>query len=194
MNRKYLVLTIAIVFSMFVGYGIETFYPDIKYNDYCDNKIDRKFLDTEAACNDVNGEWSPREYECPAGQDCASGYCNPNVECREAYDIDREAYDKNVFILTLVLGLGAIVAGGVFLGVEAVGAGVMGGGVLTVIYGTLRYWEHAPDVLRFVILGIVFATLIWIGYTKLNPDARAKINVSVSKEQVKKKTVKRKKK
>jgi len=44
---------------------------------------------------------------------------------------------------------------------------LLGGGVLTIIYGTIAYWSELADWARFIILGITLAILIWIGYKKL---------------------------
>ena len=61
----------------------------------------------------------------------------------------------------------AVLIGGVVLKLESVSTGIMGGGALIIIYGILRYWGDASDALRFIILGIVLAVLVWIGYKKL---------------------------
>jgi len=45
----------------------------------------------------------------------------------------------------------------------------VGGGILIILYGTLRYWRYAEDVLKFVLLGIALGILIWIAYKKLEP-------------------------
>ena len=38
---------------------------------------------------------------------------------------------------------------------------------VTLIYGTLRYWQHANNLLKFVLLGIALTILILVGYKKL---------------------------
>ena len=64
------------------------------------------------------------------------------------------------------MGLGAVIVGMV-LRKDAISTGVLGGGVLTILYGTIRYWDHASDILKFILLGVALAVLIWVGYTKL---------------------------
>ena len=49
----------------------------------------------------------------------------------------------------------------------SVSAGLMGGGVLTILYGVIRYWTDLPDYGRFIILGIILAILIWLGYKRI---------------------------
>jgi len=49
----------------------------------------------------------------------------------------------------------------------SVSSGLMGGGILAIIYGTMRYWSDLPDFGRFIILGITLIILIWLGYKKI---------------------------
>jgi hypothetical protein len=165
-------VSIAIVFALFIGYGISTFYKAPKYEDFCSPELMNKMWGTQAECETVGGQWTTNTYVCPpdSAKPCEPGYCDPSFTCRKGFDAKTNIYDRNVFVICLILGLSAIITGGIFLGVESVGSGLMGGGVLTVIYGTIRYWGQAPDLLRFSILGIVLAVLVWIGYRKLNPE------------------------
>ena len=148
-KQKILAVGIAIIFSLFIGYGINTFYPSPEYSDFCDPFERPLKLD-------------------PSTEDTAAQELNiqKQEECRNAYDAVREPYERNVFFATLILGTIAIILGGVVLSLDSVSSGLMGGGVLTVIYGTLRYWGQLSDIFRFLILGLVLALLIWIGYKK----------------------------
>jgi len=44
----------------------------------------------------------------------------------------------------------------------------MSGGILVILYGTMRYWEYSSNMLRMIILGISLVVLIWLGYKRLN--------------------------
>jgi hypothetical protein len=186
-------ISIAIVFALFIGYGISTFYKAPKYEDFCPAELNTKSYTTQASCEKVGGQWTQSTYVCPSDgiKPCEPGYCNVQYTCQKKYDATTAVYDRNVFVICLILGLSAIIVGGIFLGVESVGSGLMGGGVLTVIYGTIRYWGHAPDVLRFTILGIVLLVLVWMGYKKLNPESE---HASSRKEKSSEKEAKEKKK
>ena len=69
-------------------------------------------------------------------------------------------------MITLPLGAIILIAG-IFVSVPSVSAGLMGGGILTMLYGLLQYWDELGDILRFIILGIILCALIWIGIKKL---------------------------
>lgn len=186
-------ISIAIIFVLFVGYGISTFYESPEREDFCG---ETKFVDinTQAECDEQGGKWNPsptvtkpagNQIECTKVSEengnmtlnCrglqaeeSSGWCDADYYCREDYNEAREDYNRNVFIITLFIGLIGLVVGGIVLRVESVGTGLMGGSLLTILYGVIRYWGEAPDILRFTILGIVLAVLVWIGYKKLTPN------------------------
>ena len=175
-----LAVGIAIIFALFVGYGIATFYKSPKYEDYCKGKeYPRPYIETEPNIKNTNcGYVKPDEklvVECNEKKgDIMANYTDKGcIEsyycemCNKEYRDKQEIYDRNVFIITLILGLAAIIVGGIVLTITSVSSGLMGGGMLTVIYGTIRYWGFMPDVVRFIELGIVLIVLIWIGYKKI---------------------------
>ncbi|MDA1196716.1 MAG: hypothetical protein O2779_02000 [Nanoarchaeota archaeon] len=166
LKRMILGISIAIVLVLFIGYGINTFYDDPEYNDFCTRKAIPTF--NESDCLAEGGEWSvyPKPARGVGEELIIEGYCNQDFTCSEEYLVAREEYNKKVFIFAVVAGLIAVILGGAVLHLESVSSGIMGGGVLSIIYGTLRYWGDLGDIWRFIILGIVLAVLIWIGYKK----------------------------
>lgn len=181
-------IAIAIIFALFVGYGISTFYKSPQLDDFCEDKSTMD-INSKEECKAVDGKWNPSKVPKPANNqiqcnkisgnesnmtlNCqtleaeARGWCDADFQCRQEYDDARSDYNRNVFIITLFIGLIGLVAGGIFLKVESVSIGLMGGSLITIVYGVIRYWGEAPDVLRLLILGIVLAVLIWAGYYKL---------------------------
>jgi hypothetical protein len=170
MRKKEIIIaiTIAIIFALFIGYGIEVFDPNADQDTFCpENLYD---IDNEEECLNSKGTWGtnsnkPRvpvkEYEAVEEE-----FCSPAKECYDAYDLARTKHDKIVFIVSIIVGLIAIFAG-VLLKKDPVSTGILSGGILLIIYGTIRYWQHANDILKFILLGIVLAVLIWISYKKL---------------------------
>jgi hypothetical protein len=166
LKQNILTVAIAIIFAFFVGYGVDTFYESPKWEDFC-NQTYREILNPNN-CEQAGGKWHPyTEKEMPQhvlGN--VTGWCDSYYSCQKEFEKVNEVYNRNVFIVCLIAGMIAIIVGGVILSLESVSSGIMGGGVLTVIYGTLRYWGEMSKYIRFVILGLVLAVLIWIGYKK----------------------------
>ncbi|MGM5482545.1 MAG: hypothetical protein ACQESF_03720, partial [Nanobdellota archaeon] len=186
-------VAIAIIFVLFVGYGISTFYKIPKYDDFCESQ--NKVIESKETCEEMGGKWTPSTTKprvqdnnlqcqkiseegdnltltCNSLEAKDSGWCDSDFKCRKEYNEAKNAYNKNVFLLAALIGLIGLVIGGIFLKVETVGIGIMGGSILTIIYGVIRYWGEAPDILRFSILGVVLASLIWIGYKKIKPGKK----------------------
>jgi hypothetical protein len=175
--RKWaLAIGIAIVLAMFVNYGIQTFYKAPKYEDYCryymgsvvePAKYGAVNCTTMVAdesfsrnCSDSKGyiDWERDANGC-----AVKPFCNT---CQRDWDKVQNDYNKNVFIVLVILGALSIV-GGILLKVDSVAIGFLIGGILNIIIGTIRYWSGLQDVGRFLILGAVLALFVWVGIKKV---------------------------
>jgi hypothetical protein len=192
---KHIILAVAIsvVLVFFIGFGIASFYPVPKYEDFCG---EAKIADysSQELCESANGKWTQTDFARPIPEklesnqllctklsekdnaltlNCESreqilntGYCDIDFYCREGYQDTSEKYNRNVFIIATGIGIIALIVG-VALNLASVSAGLMGGGILSIIYGTIRYWSDLPDYGRFIILGITLVILIWLGYKRI---------------------------
>ena len=161
-------ISIALVFVFFIAYGIQTFYESKDYSDFCDEIVQP--VSTQAECEALNGEWTSTSAK-PIAEDrvlTQQGWCDAQAECRQEYQDFREVYNRNVFIITAIIGLAAVIIG-IILTHASVSVGIMAGGILTLFYGTLIFWGDMSKYLRFIILGLVLIILILSGYKKLTP-------------------------
>ncbi|MFH1710973.1 MAG: hypothetical protein ABH840_01550 [Nanoarchaeota archaeon] len=161
-----LAIAIAILFVMFIAYAIETIYHSPKYNSYC-NPEQKQYLN-QTECEENNLIWTSYpeyapERPAPVG---VSGYCDAYSVCQKSYDEISQIYNRNVFFISLTLGIITIIIA-VFILLESVSSGFMAGGVLLIIYGTIRYWGSLSNWLRTIMLAFALAVLVWIGYKKL---------------------------
>ncbi|MBW2975703.1 hypothetical protein KY366_08345 [Candidatus Woesearchaeota archaeon] len=177
LKRTILGISIAIVLVLFIGYGISTFYKSPQYEDFCQERFpepariekgDVGKCEAVLKANDAFESSCYRQdgivrYEADEDGCQVANVCDM---CSKKYRESMEVYNRNVFIIAVIAGLIAVILGGVVLQLESVSAGIMGGGVLSIIYGTLRYWGDMADFGRFVILGAVLTILILLGYKK----------------------------
>lgn len=176
-----LAIAIAIVFNLFVNYGLATFYKEPKYENYCNSSYyPRKPVPAFSVYPEVNKNCSEIIASEQDYQNCSAmkGYiqyrygddgCQKSYFCETCgavYDSARNKYDGNAFFVLVIIGVAAVVAG-VMISVEAVGSGFLLGGIISILIGTVRNWSNLTDVLRFVILGVILAMLVVIGYKKL---------------------------
>jgi len=193
-NIKNIVLGIAIIIlTIFVSvYGISTFVSKPDYNDFCsDVRYPQQISEEDntkicpAVCvpmyeiKEVRCVTEPCNPVCEFNE-CGSG-CGPDginsfntldqceltltgKNCYDEYDDAMKKYSKTVFIIAIPLGVLIIFLGAFFFSLDAVGAGLMGGGVGTLIYGAGGYWRYASDWLRFLLSLVGLVALIWIAY------------------------------
>ncbi len=163
-----LALAIVILLNLFVYTGIRTFYKAPDRTKYCGDPYSRGPIYTEQDCVAAGGQWiinTPQPAEV-GGKPLQAGYCGEKATCYDLYNEILKPYERNVFIIYIILGLASLLLGFV-LKVDAVSAGFNFGAVILLVTGTIRHWREMHDYLRFIIVGIALALVIWFGYKKL---------------------------
>jgi len=180
LTKTILGIAIALVLVFFLAYAMNTIYPEPKIDEMCEGIAYRTEIDS---CDDYNGGTITKgELRIPYPEeginDC---YCreidakgtlkceitNPDYEeCRKEYNDSREKHGRTSFVVLVMLGLAAILIGGFVIKVNAVSQGIMGGGVITLLYSAMRFWGSIEDYARLIILGVTLFILIWVGYKK----------------------------
>ena len=137
---------IAIVLPMMVHYGVSTITPCPKPRDYrIENYYER------------HKEASPEEKIQLRAQ---------KNELENKRRQARQRFERHLFFVAVPVGIAAIIIGSL-ISIQAIGTGLMFGGIFTTIVGYSWYWSELQDWMRFVSLLIAFVILIFIGYRKL---------------------------
>lgn len=170
-----LAIAIAIVFNLFVNYGIATFYAEPEFSDFCDEqprpvplqRAAEEECETVAVSEELRSSCNEKKayiaYKSDSNGCPTEAYCET---CGTEYSEARDRYNANVFVPLLVIAVGALVVG-ILIKVEAVSIGFLLGGILGLIIATMRFWGQLQDVFRLLILGIALVILIWLGYKKI---------------------------
>lgn len=165
MGIKNIILGIAIlVLTILVTWnGVGTIFPAPEYYDFCPEVTTQEYINNEAQCLAAGGQWTDYGTPKPVDQN-VTGYCDKDFTCRKAFEDATKIRARNVFFLALPVGVAIIAIGAFFFGLEAVGAGLMGGGIATLIYGSGVYWQYTENWVRFALslAGLVF--VIWFAY------------------------------
>jgi len=160
MSLKNVILGIAIVILTIaaVSYGINVIYERPNRQDYCPEVYQ---ITTSEACVEAGGVWY-------GGEDSSElktiGRCDNKISCYKEYDDAREKYSKNLFLITLPLGILLIVGGVLIFGLEVVGGGLAGGGVGVILYGVMNYWQYSANLLKFMLSLIGLIIVIGLAY------------------------------
>ena len=160
-----LVLGIGIlILTMFVVvYGISTFYPSPEYEDYCDELRTAGIIENQEKCEDLGGRWTDEGIIKPV-EGNITGYCDRDYTCRQNYEEAQETRSKSVFIIAIPLAILLIALGAFVFHLDAVGLGLMFGGVGTLIYGAGGYWRYSDNLFKFIISLTGLAVLIFLAY------------------------------
>lgn len=131
---------ISVLFVMFVGFSVNQWYPEPGYPD----------------CN---------KYEVvPIEEKGDIGSRNPCEDVWGAYELQREAYSKQVSIILFVIGFAAV-----YFGIKSrkfeqyIHIGIMWGGIVTVLYGVVAYWNYFDDNLKPLLIGGLLVGVIYFG-------------------------------
>jgi len=136
MGLKNIILGIAIIILTIsvAVYGINAFYDKPEYSDFCEEFKTAEFIETQERCEEIGGRWNgdgvSRPIRVSEGEIVeVKGFCDRDYTCRQELEDAQEKYHKIVFFIALPLGIAFIALGALVFGLEAVGAGLMGGGV-----------------------------------------------------------------
>jgi hypothetical protein len=160
-------LAIVVVLNVFFNVGIETFYPTPVYEDFCplpgvDEKTMAVTYPDMATCNEAGGQWTQ-----PAGEG-AMGFCDYYGDCYKGHEEAMQIYNRNAFVILTILGTATLLFGLLTHTLPmAVANGLLFGGVVTLLIGTMRYWNYMEDHLRFIVSGVALALLIFVGIKRL---------------------------
>lgn len=138
---------IAVILPMLVHYGVSTFSPQPKWQDYYSSGYYQDYQEsTPEKKKELQQERKKKD---------------------EAFRSKRKVFERRLFYVAIPVGIAAIIAGAI-LAVQAVGAGLIFGGILTLIDGYCWYWSELQDWMRFLSLLVAFVVIVFCGYMNLN--------------------------
>ena len=129
-----------------IHYGVSTFSPRPKWRDYRVEDYHLRYKDA-----------SPEEKETLREE-------TRNLE--EKRRKARKRFERHLFFVAVPMGIIAIIVGSM-MPIQAMGTGLMFGGIFTLADGYCWYWSELHDWMRFLSLLVAFIVLIFIGYRKL---------------------------
>jgi len=139
---------IIIVFALVLWQGIETFYPSPQWDDFCGNIIIPRPVPIEEPSTLPVEEIDYKE-------------------CQDRYDLEQDAHSKIVFVISIIVGIIAIIIGYTILSIEPVGSALIGSGVWSIFWGSVVNWRNFANLPRFLLLLLVLIILLWLAL-KLN--------------------------
>ena len=170
---------------MFFVYGTKLVYDEPEYDKFCNQSY--YYPEKIVNCS-FNSELQKQMTDCynqkgtPQYEYDANG-CEKSLTCDFCglqYEEANRNYSKNLFLISLIVGIIVIAVSVILIKVSAVSGGLMLGSLFFIIYGTTGYWQFMEDVLRFVILGLTLFILIWLAYYLARKDKKGLKQVHAS--------------
>lgn len=151
MGRQFVIaLGIAIILPMLVHFGVKSFMPEPRFQDYVQNLPFRP--------NMTSDERAARDAKVK--------------EQRAAYNRAATRFGNVVVLVATPIGVAAIIVGAL-IGMQAVGTGLILGGTLSLIWGYWAFGTSPSDQLRFVSLLTGFASLLFVGYRHMQQSRKS---------------------
>ena len=157
-------LALIIIVNLVFYYAIATLYPEPKLEGFC--PVQPAVYTEAVTCVENGGQWTnnqltPAEITTQVKNGTPLGWCDANFTCQKNFNHAHSIYDRNVFIILIVLSL-AIIAIAIFSSVEILSVGFAWAGVLSLLIASLRYWSDAENWMRLIILVVALAVLVWL--------------------------------
>ena len=168
-GRWSVIVGIMIVLNLFFNYALSLVYKSPEYNNFCPSEQVVNIPETENACVSQGGQWTTNPSylkPVPAGFSEPRGYCDLQYTCRQNFENAMKSYNRNVFIVLVVLGAASVLVGNFFAGNEVITGGLSLAGVLSFLVASVRYWSSANDLIRVLILAIALGLLFWVAVKK----------------------------
>jgi len=189
-----MIIGIAALLPLFLGFFVDAVYTMPKWDDYCTNAAYTAPYKTpmlNVNCTDM--------YATPEAQQCTNDKGTPVAKydsnncqvfdkcdyCQKNFDTAQQLYNRNIFFILAPLGL-IIVLTGIYLTVDYIGAALMFGGLITMFYATVRYFSDMSKIVRAVVLLVELLIIIYIGYKKIEDKKTDSVSVKKSDKKSKK--------
>jgi uncharacterized protein (DUF983 family) len=186
MKKIGIILTIAILFSVFCFSLTESIITKPEYSDFCKNEdyyVKSYTRDSENCsqfigpnkdeiknCSDINGRiaYSYDEYGCETEFRCET--------CSNEYDIARKNFEQWAFIICSIIGLVAVIVGLYIFSenttIQSIYSGFMIGGIITIFFATIQYFSNMERFIKPIILFAEMALIIWVSLKTSNRIAK----------------------
>jgi uncharacterized membrane protein len=141
---------IAVVVYILVLLGIQAFYPEPLYEDFCNQTMYAQPMGF-AKCTD-----NMTVGECRKNTDA---YDKEMMACQKDYDKTMEIYNRNFFMISSILGLIIVIIAFFLMNLTNISAGVACSGIVLIMWAFMRGWRSTDNKLKFFI-GLIIAIAV----------------------------------
>lgn len=164
--RTIIVICFLVLVTTFTTRLFQLAFHKPDYNTFCpDNLYTKQYLN-ETDCSAEGGQWSsyalsPTPEGIAPAKDAVTGSCNITYTCNKAYEEANKTFERNMFIAIVLVGLILLIVS-TFITQKLLALSMAITGGFITLYGAIRYFGNAPEVVRLIFLAIGILVLIYI--------------------------------
>jgi hypothetical protein len=170
--RIAIVIGIAVLVNIFLAYLVRAFYVEPIYTDFCPETPVVKPIIDQDSCLSIGGQWNesriPESVSTVKGSDYA--YCNEQFTCSKNFERENSLYNRNLFGVFIIVSVVLLLGSPFLSGVRTVSSGLSLGGVMGLIFGSVRYWSDMDDWLRVIVSGVSLVSLLIIAWNRFKDE------------------------
>ena len=163
---------IAVIVFIVALLGIQAFYPEPKYEDFCNMSMYSfpavsTFTIYDCPDNMTVVDCRKLIYEKETNSPEAKSREKEQVTCSTEYDEASKNYNKTYFLIASILGLIGLIVSFFLLNNINISAGVASAGIVLIIVAFTRGWTETNDILKFVV-GLIIGIVVVFLTVKIN--------------------------
>lgn len=147
---------IAVVLYIVVLLGIQAFYPDVRYDEFCNDTRDYDPVISFSKCQD----------------NITVGECRASIndkereiqKCEQEFENANRVYSQNFFLIASILGVLIISVAYLLMYIPHISAGVACSGIILLLWGFMRGWESTNNMVKFVVSLIIASVVISLAF------------------------------
>ncbi len=136
-------IAVAIIIYLVIILGIKAFYPEPEYADFCEDNDRFRPLTELNTCEDNQ-----------TIEECRTIMKEKEIDkkenCYDPYNKAREKYNRNLFLITMIIGIILIAISLFTLDMINISSGLIMASIVLIVYGFIRGWDSANDIVKFI--------------------------------------------
>lgn len=140
---------VAVVFYVLILLGIQAFYPEVKYEDYCNQSMMYSEPGELKGCAD-----NITVKECRAILKV-----DEMEKCSRDFEAAMKIYNRNFFIIGNILGVVTLLSAFFFISMVNISAGIICSAIVLILFSFIRGWMSTNDKVKFIV-GIIITAIV----------------------------------
>lgn len=156
---------VAVLVYVVVLLGIQAFYHDVNYEDYNCTYPDysKAYFSVVDSCDRNTTVGACLDSRTDVATQISAADQAKYDECNQKFNDATKAYNKNLFLITAIVGALAIVLSTLLIPLLNISLGVSFAGLALIIYGFARGWASTGDMVKFIVAIVIAALVIFLG-------------------------------